>query len=648
LFAHHERFKHMFEFVRTHNKIMQILLFLLVFPSFVLVGINGYNRMREKGDAVAKVDGHEILQGDWDAAHRRETERLRAQVPNIDPKLLDSPQAKYATLERMVRDQVVAAAGEKAKLTASDSALARELQQNKMIASLRGPDGKLDMAKYRALVGAQGMSPEMFEESVRADLTARQVLQGVMATSFASPAEAAPALNAFFERREVQVARFDAKDYAGKVNPSDADLEAYYKAHPDQFQAPEQATIEYLVLDIDSVKKGLSVNEADLKTYYEQNIAKYAQPEQRRASHILVAVAKGASQADKDKAKAKAQELLAQVKKNPDSFADVAKKNSQDPGSAANGGDLDWQTRGAFVKPVEDAIFSLKKGEISNVVESDFGFHIVKLTDVRESKQKTFEEVRPALEAQLAQQQAQRKFAEAAETFSNSVYEQSDSLKPAADKLKLQIQTASNVQRTPAKGAAGALANPKFLAALFAPDSVDKKRNTEAVEVAPSTLASGRIVQYTAAHTLPLAEVKDKVRERVVAAKSAELAKKDGAEKLAAWKAAPASAQLPAAVLVSRQDTQQQPAPVVESALRADPAALPSLAGVDLGEQGYAIVKVNKVVPREAPAPDVAKQELEQYERWWASAEGLAYYNLLKTRFKAQILVAKPDDKAKQ
>jgi peptidyl-prolyl cis-trans isomerase D len=488
------------------------------------------------------------------------------------------------------------------------------------------------------------MSPEMYEEGVRADLTARQVVAGITATSFATPAESAPSLNAFFEKRDVQIARFDAKDYAAKVNPSDADLDAYYKAHPSEFQAPEQASVEYLVLDLDAVKQGITVSEADLKTYYEQNIAKYAQPEQRRASHILIAVAKNASQAEKDKAKAKAEALLAEVKKNPASFAEVAKKNSQDPGSAANGGDLDWQTRGAFVKPVEDAIFSLKKGEISNVVESDFGFHIVKLTDVREAKTKTFDEVKPELEAQMKQQQAQRKFAEVAETFSNSVYEQADSLKPAADKLKLQVQTATNVQRTPAKGTTGVLANPKFLAALFSPDSLDKKHNTEAIEVAPSTLVSGRITQYSAAHTLPFAEVKDKVRARVVAVKSAELAKKDGMDKLAAWKAAPASAQFPQAILVSRQDTQKQPPEIVEASLRADPTALPALAGVDLGEQGYAIVKVDKVVQRDAPPPEQAKQELQQYERWWASAEGQAYYELLKARFKAQILVAKPPD----
>jgi peptidyl-prolyl cis-trans isomerase D len=171
---------------------------------------------------------------------------------------------------------------------------------------------------------------------------------------------------------------------------------------------------------------------------------------------------------------------------------------------------------------------------------------------------------------------------------------------------------------------------------------VEKKRNTEAVEIAPNTLVAGRITQYSPARTLPFDEVKEQVRERVVAARAAELAKKDGMEKLAAWKANPASANLPAAVALSRQETQKHPAAVVEAALRTDPAALPAWSGVDLGEQGYAVAKVNKIVPRPAPAPEVAKQEIQQYAQWWASAENLAYYEMLKERFKAQVKVAKP------
>jgi peptidyl-prolyl cis-trans isomerase D len=213
-----------------------------------------------------------------------------------------------------------------------------------------------------------------------------------------------------------------------------------------------------------------------------------------------------------------------------------------------------------------------------------------------------------------------------------------------ADKLKLEIRSAPSVARTPQPGAAGPLANPKFLAAVFSPDAVERKRNTEAVEFGPSQMVSGRIAQYSPARTKPFEEVKAQLREQVVAAKSAELARKEGEAKLAAWKAAPASAQLGAAEPLSRQDAAKQPRQVIDAALRADPAKLPVLVGVDLGPQGYAVMQVNKVLPREAPPAAQAQQEQQQYGRAWAMAEGIAYYDTLKERFKVQILVPKPKD----
>ena len=628
----------MFDFVRKHTKIVMVLLFLLIVPSFVLFGLDGYNRSKDQSATVAKVDGKNITQPEWDRAHQRELDQLRNSMPNLDPKLLDSPEARYASLERLVRERVVAAAAEKFKLTTSNERLARELQQSPEIASLRRPDGSLDMERYRQLLAAQGMSPEMFEANVRTDLSNRQVMAGVGASGFASNSAADISLNAYFEKREIQLARFNASDFAGKVNPTDAELDQYYKANEKLFQAPEQASIEYVVLDMDGVGKSIAVNPADLKTYYEQNSQRFEG--ERRASHILIASPKTAPAADREKAKAKAQELLAQVKKSPDSFADVARKNSQDPGSAAKGGDLDFFARGSMVKPFEDAVFSMKKGDISDVVETEFGYHIIKLTD---TKQRSFEELRRELEAAMKKQEAQKKFAESADVFTNAVYEQAESLKPAAERLKLEVKSAANVMRQPQLGATGVLANPKFLNALFAPDAIEKKRNTEAIEVGPSQLASGRIVQYTPAHTRPLAEVKDTVRQRLVAQRAAEEARKEGVAKLAAWRAAPASATgLAAPVVVSREQTQKLPVPVIDAALRADSSTLPAFAGVDLGSQGYAIVKVEKVIPRDAPVEAAAKQQRDQYGQWWTSAESLAYYNTLKDRFKAEILIPKP------
>ena len=632
----------MFDFVRKHTKIMQFLLFLLIFPSFVLFGIDGYNRFREKGPAAAKVDGQEISQSEWDQAHKNEMDRLRAQMPNLDPKLLDSAEARYATLERLVRDRVLAAAAVQSHLQTSDQRLARELQDNPMISALRRPDGTLDMERYKQLVGSQGMSPEMFEASVRSELSTRQVVSGITGSGFAARAVADTALNAYFDTREVQVARFASADFAARINPTDGDVEQYYKDHGAQFQAPEKASIEYLVLDVESLKKTITVSEQDLKTYYEQNAARLNGQEERRASHILINAPKSASAADRAKARARADELLGQARKAPDSFAELARKNSQDTGSAASGGDLDFFARGAMVKPFEEAAFGMKKGDISDVVESEFGFHIIRLTDIRGAKSRSFEEMRAGMETDFRRQAALKRFAEVADSFTNGVYEQSDNLKGVAARLGLEVRTASNVGRVPAPDATGVLANPKFLNALFSADSVEKKRNTEAVETAGNQLVSGRLVQYTPARTLPLAEVKDKVRQGLVAQRAAELAKKEGAEKLAAWKANPASAALGDAVAVSRDQKGGVAAPVVEAALRLDGGALPMLAGVDLGPEGYAVVRVNKVLPRPPAIESVAEQDRGQYRQWWTAAENLAYYNLLKERFKAQIIVPKP------
>ena len=634
----------MFDFVRKHTKWMMFLMFLLIIPAFVLVGVDGFRQVNASGDTVAKVGSTSITQGEWDFAHKNEVDRLRQSMPNLDAKMLDSASARYASLERLVREKVLSEAVQDSRVATSDARLARELQRDQTIASLRKPDGTMDIERYRQLAANQGLSPEGFEARVRRDLSLQQVENGVLATSFSPKVLAETALNAFFERREVQVARFNPADYASKINPTDADLEGFYSANTALFKAPESADIEYLLLDLESIKKTISLNEQELKSYYEQNVASLSGKEERRASHVLITAPKTATEADRTKARERAEALLADLRKAPDSFAEVARKNSQDPGSAPNGGDLDFFGRGAMVKPFEDAAFALKKGEISAVVESDFGFHIIRLTDIKAPKQKTFEDLRASMESDLKTQQAQRKFAEVAEAFTNGVYEQSDGLKPIAEKLKLELKTATNVQRKATPAMTGPLANAKFLATLFSADSIEKKRNTEAVELGSNQLIAGRIVQYTPARTIALQEVRTVVRDRLIASRAAEMAKKDGVEKLAAWKSGPVP-MLPAPAVVSREQGQDKniPGAVLDAALRADPTTLPVWIGVDLGNQGYAIARINKILPRDnAAAASNAAQEQKQYAQWISGAENQAYYAVLKDRFKVEMKVQRP------
>jgi peptidyl-prolyl cis-trans isomerase D len=630
----------MFDFVRKHTRVMQFLLFLLIFPSFVLFGLEGYNRFREGGETVATVDGHDITQAEWDAAHRSQVERMRSSMPSVDVKLFDSSEAKYSTLERLVRDRLLQVAAGKLRLGASDGRLAAELQQNPSIASLRRADGTLDIERYRQLLATQGMSPESFEAQVRSDLASRQVIAGVGVTSFSPAVLADVTLNAFYEQRQVQVARFAPADFVAQIKPTDAELEAFYKANADKFQSTERADIEYVVLDLAAVQKGIVVAEADLKTYFEQNAARLAGLEERRASHILINADKVASADQRDAARNKAQALLAELQKTPNQFAEIARKNSQDAGSAAKGGDLDFFGRGAMVKPFEEAVFALKKGDISGIVETEFGFHIIRLTDIKVPEQKTFESQRAKLEVEVRGQLAQRKFAEAAEQFTNLVYEQSDSLKPVAERLKLEVQLATNIGRE-AVAAPTAANHPKLLAAVFSQDSIEKKRNTEAVELAPNVLAAARMTSYSPARTLPLEEVKARVRDQLVAQQSAERARAEGTAKLAEWKSAPDTAKLAPAVVISREAKQTQPTALVEAALRASTQTMPAWIGVDLGTSGYAVVKVEKILPRDSSNAASLSRERDQYAQWWASAEGLAYYKLLKEKFKAEIKVAR-------
>lgn len=627
----------MFEFVRTHTRLLQFLLLILILPSFVVFGIQGYSSMTEGANAtVAKVDGQPIKQAEWDFYHQQQVQRIRQQMPNVNAAMFDSVAARMETLEAMIRERVLATAVVKQHLGVSDERLQRVFISDPQFAQLRNADGSVN----KQILAAQGMSSEQFAARLRNDLALQQVLGPINTTASASQAVADTAMNALLQRREVRVQRFQAKDYAAKVAPTEAEIEAFYKAHEADFRAPEQATIEYVVLDMDHVKRGINVTDDDLRKYYDENQSRFTSAEERHARHILITADKDAAADVKQKAKARAEELLAEVRKSPASFAEVAKKNSQDPGSAAQGGDLGFFGRGAMVKPFEDAAFALKPGEISNVVPTDYGFHIIQLVEVKGGDKQSFDAVRARIADEVRQQLASRRWAEAAEQFSNTVYEQSDSLQPAIDKFKLEKLTAS-VQRNPAPGATGALANQKLLQSLFGSEAVKNKRNTEAVEVGPNQLASARIVQHQPARTLPLAEVHDAVKRRVAAEQAEALARKDGEARLAQLKADPNAnaTALGAAVTVSRSKPGDFDVATLGAIMAADAGKLPTAVGVTQPGQGYTVVRVDKLLPPDVPANEAAAFR-GQIGQALGRAESDAYYQSLRSRYKVQITSA--------
>lgn len=625
----------MFDFVRKHNRILQFLLILLILPSFVVFGIQGYSRFASDEGSVAKVASQKITQNEWDNANRNAAERFRAQQPNIDSKVFDSPEFKKQSLESLVRQYVLAAAAHDQNLNAPTARLVRVFSTDPQFANLRNPDGTLN----KQLLEARGMSPAQFEALLRQELTVGQVLAGVQMTGQTSKLANRQAVDALFQVRDVQWQKFEPKQYAAQLNPTTEQLQAYYKdpANASWLTAPEKAEVQYVVLDIDTLKKRVTVNEDDLRRSYQENIARFTTAEERRASHILIKAEKSATPEQKKAAKAKAEQLLAQLQKNPSLFAELAKKNSDDPGSAANGGDLDFFGKGSMVKPFEEAVWALKPGQLSGVVESDFGFHIIQLTAVRGGQPQPFEAVRAQLEDDARKQLAQREYASAAEKFTNGVYEQSDSLKPVADELKLQVMTATDVLHEPGAKDQGVLNNRRLLDALFDATNRAKGRNTEAIEVGPNKLVSARIVKYSPAALQPFEAVQTTVREHWVKAEALKAARKDAEQKLALWKQSPDKAQLPPSVQMSRKLVFAQPPQVMDAALRIPEKQLPAWTMVDLGADGVAVLRVNKVLPIQITNQEINETEA-QFGSYWGKAEADAYYRALKRQYKVEFV----------
>lgn len=617
----------MFDFVRKHTRILQFVLVLLIFPSFVFFGIQGYSNLSDGANAtVATIGSRKIKQSELDARHRRQVDALRAQMPGIDVALFDTPQMKRNTLDGMVREQVYLAAAQKSGYLATDDRLLRDYMTDRQFDAFRRPDGSLNVESLEQALAAQGLSKQGYDNIRREEIMMRQVQAGLAGTVIAPAAAASAAMDALFQQREVQLQRFQTKDYLAKVNPSDADLEAYYKdpSHNAEFQVQEKADIEYVVLDLETLRKDVKVSEDDLRKYYDQNKAAYTVAEERRAAHILV----------KDRAKADA--LLAELTKSPASFADVARKNSEDPSTADKGGDADLFIARKDTDPAyESALFALgKPGDLSPVVQTKDGFFILQLKAVRGGEVRSFESVRADIEQERRKQEAQSKFAEAASEFGNLVYEQSDSLKPVVDKLKLELRTAKGVTRQPVEGATGPLGSKKLLDALFNNETVRNKRNTEAVETASNTLVSARVVNHSPAAIPPLAEVKDKVRQKVVEVQAAALAKKEGEARLEVARKAPTNDLGTPTLTVSRGTVGDVPRPVMEAALKM--GTVPGVEGVSLDRDGFVVLRVAKVLGRDPVAAD-AGRALGQYAQSWAGAEAQAYYVALKDRFKVDV-----------
>ena len=616
----------MFDLVTKYKRVIQVFLGLIAI-TFATWGIESYTQFRASRDTVATVEGMEISQREFADELRRQQDQLRRMYGGaIDPAVLDAPESRRAVLEGLITQRLLAREVGRANMFMSREAVieaitsAPEFQEN----------GKFSAAKYSAYLAARGISDQGNVAELQSKLPLARFAGSISETAIAPRSVASRLAAIEAQQREVSEARISEQQFLPQVKIEEAQVKAHYDAHQADYRVPERVRAEYLVLSAEALARQDPPTEEEIKAAYEARASQFRVDEQRRASHILV------------KTKEEAEKLLQELKKSPGRLAELAKKHSQDPGSAEKGGDLGWFGRGMMVKPFEEAAFKLGQSEME-VVESEFGFHVLRVTGIQAAKARPYEEVRKELAEELARQKGQRKFAEAAENFSNLVYEQSESLKPAAERFKLQVQQTGWVAKSTHQEL-GALDNPKLLSALFSSDAIKNRRNTDAIEIAPNTLVAARVLEHQPAAQRSFEEVKGQIAAELRQREASALALKDGQAKLEKLrKGEDAGVKWSAPRLVSRRDAQGITLNVLRQVVAADTSKLPAYVGVPIPDGGYALLRISKVI--EEPVKEGDPQVAARFAQLYGAAQYEAMVESLRSRADIDINAANLEKK---
>jgi peptidyl-prolyl cis-trans isomerase D len=621
----------MYDLIQKHRRTIQVLLFLFLIPPFVFFGVDRMDRPAG-AETVASIGDYRVTQQEFARALRERQEAIqRLTGGRAGPDLLDSAELRAEVLEALIRRHLLIGRALRAGMTVSDVHLQNVISELPAFQN----DGKFSFDLYQQYLRSQGMTPVMFESRLRQDLLVGQIDDAFGDSSFV-PRTVIEQLSRISEQqRELSVFTITPDSFVSQVKIDEHAVKRYYEANPNEFRIPEQVRVEYVTLSMDALLAETPLDAAQVKKYYDEHRSQFETRQERQASHILITVDASASAEDKQKARTRAEELAKQLKQKPDRFSELAKAHSQDPGSAANGGDLGFFGRGTMPKAFEDAVFSMKPGEVSSPVETQYGFHIIRLASVKGGEGRSFEEARPQIESELKKQQAGRKFAELAEHFNNVVFEQSESLKAAAELAKSGVKQSGWITRDHADDQL--LNNPKLRQAVFADDVISNKRNSQVVEVAPGVLIAARLLEHKAAAMQPLPEVAAAIEKKLTRQRAAQLAAQEGRERLEKLKqGADADVKWGAAQLVDRTEAKRFSEAVLRQAFRVDAEKLPAYTGVD-GPGGYTLVRISKVVEPEKSDPERRKQVAEAIRQLRGQEAMLAYVESVKRKDSVRI-----------
>ncbi len=501
----------------------------LVILTFAVAGIGSYTNSVDT--SVAEVNGEKISLQTFEQAYQAQRRRMQQQFGEMFDTLAANPEymanLRNSVLENLINEKLLDQNANELGIRVSDARLKEIIRKMPEFQV----DGKFDNNRYLAIIQQSGFFQSSdFRDYLRTEMIRRQLTQALVATEFSTPYQANLLQSLQNQLRDIRFAVIGAAQFKEKVEVSDDEVKTYYQTHQDRFQTQEQVKVDYIALNADKLSKDIHITEDDIKNYYQENIARYTQPEQRRIAHILIEFGD-----DEGAAKKQAEALLAKIKQGED-FAKLAQENSADTLSGENGGDLDWIEKGSMDEAFDEAAFALKEvGEVSDVVKSSFGFHLIKLTDLQAEKIKPLAEVKDELKEKLAKEKAQEKFFELQQQLAQVSFEYPDSLDDAAGAVDAEVQTSTWLKRA---GNSAPFDNAKVIDAIFSDVVLTEGLNSDVIEVNDNLAIVVRLNEYQEAKIKPLSEVKEQIKALLIAEKATQATQAKADELLAALKSA--------------------------------------------------------------------------------------------------------------
>ncbi|MGL6382907.1 peptidylprolyl isomerase [Aeromonas caviae] len=499
----------------AQGKVAKVILGLIIL-SFALAGVGSYLNGPAR-TAPATVNGNDISAPALENAYRNERARMESQMGEAFNQLAANPdymkQFRRGVLDRLIDQALIDDKARSLGLRVSDEQIKQAIVAMPEFAE----NGKFSNDRYLQLIRRAGMTPEMFRDSLRQDMVRQQLMGAVLGSEFALKGEAEQLDRLYNQTRDLRLIRLAASAYVDGIEVSDAEVEQFYKANSARFMNDETVKVDYLLLDAANLGKNIKVTEQDAQDYYDQHQDLFQRPERRQVAHILIPFGK-----DEKAAEQKAEAVLAKAKAGDD-FAALAKADSSDTFSAKKGGELDWFEKGVMDPAFEKAAFALAKaGDLSAVVKSPFGFHIIKLLGVEPAKTKPFVDVMSDTIARLQSEKAKEQFFAEQQKMADSSFENPDSLDLTAEAMGLQVQSTGYFSQADAPAP---LNDPKVLSVAFSEQLRDDNTNSDVIELADGKALVLHIMGHQPKAAKPLAEVKEQVITAIKHDKASEVAR---------------------------------------------------------------------------------------------------------------------------